>query len=222
MAVPGVPSMAQAQTEVSEPSGGAAVLAFSDLPDEVSVPKWRHASRLLPGVAAVLLPLPPPRFRFASPLTAPRSLPAHTHMAVHPWQVLALVASLGLTEARDVASFAATCKRCAAVVAGAPLRLGVRPSLGAAASPQEEQAVARASLHALCASWPGGQEERASLIAWSAGSQGFHRSLDVCTASQPGASVQSSCSPPSPALYSFPPPATCIPSRSCVCPCRHG
>lgn len=68
-------------------------------------------------------------------------------------QVLALVAGLGLTEAIDVASFAAASRRCTAICRAAPLRLGLpaRPS----ASPHEEQAIARAALQALCASWPG-------------------------------------------------------------------
>lgn len=79
--------------------------------------------------------------------------PAFTDL---PEEVLALTASLGLTEARDVASFAATSKRFAAVCKAAPLRLGL--AVRAAASPSEEQAQARAELHALCASWPGTAE----------------------------------------------------------------
>jgi hypothetical protein len=68
-------------------------------------------------------------------------------------QVLALTASLGLTEARDVACLAATNKRLAAVCKAAPLRLGV--PVQATGAPREEQAEARATLRALCASWPG-------------------------------------------------------------------
>ncbi|KAL4425708.1 hypothetical protein ABPG75_009724 [Micractinium tetrahymenae] len=68
-------------------------------------------------------------------------------------QVLALVVSVGLEEARDVASFAATSRRCLAIGRSAPLRLRLltRP----ADTAQEEQAAARRVLQALCAAWPG-------------------------------------------------------------------
>lgn len=68
-------------------------------------------------------------------------------------QVLALVASLGLTEPQDVASFAATSRRCLAVCRSAPLRLRVRTQ--PAATAREEQAAARHALQALIAAWPG-------------------------------------------------------------------
>lgn len=67
--------------------------------------------------------------------------------------MLALIASLGLTEPRDAASFAAVSSRCAAACRAAPLRLGVAVPPGAA--PHEEQAAARSALQALCASFPG-------------------------------------------------------------------
>ncbi len=68
-------------------------------------------------------------------------------------QVLALVASLGLTEPKHVASFAATSRRCLAVCRLAPLRLRVRSR--PAATAREEQAAARHALQALIAAWPG-------------------------------------------------------------------
>lgn len=68
-------------------------------------------------------------------------------------QVLALVVSLGLEEPRDVASFAATSRRCLAVCRLAPLRLAVRTP--PAATAREEQAAARRMLQALIASWSG-------------------------------------------------------------------
>jgi hypothetical protein len=73
-----------------------------------------------------------------------------------PDEVLALVASVGLTEAHDAASFAAASKRCTAVCRAAPLRLAVAVAPGA--SPQDEQAAARATLQQLCASFPGTAE----------------------------------------------------------------
>lgn len=70
-----------------------------------------------------------------------------------PDEVLALVVSLGLEEPRDVASFAATSRRCLAVCRLAPLRLAVRTP--PAATAREEQAAARRMLQALIASWSG-------------------------------------------------------------------
>lgn len=82
-------------------------------------------------------------------------LPGFTDL---PDEVLALVAALGLTEQRDVASFAATSKRCLAICRAAPLRLGVSSARAATPAAADEQAAARASLQALKAAWPGTAE----------------------------------------------------------------
>lgn len=130
---------AQVLVAASEDQAPAAA-SFSDLPDEVSrmVQRRREKCDLATAAAAAA--------RHASPDSRP------LHPTLCP-QVLALVASIGLTHTRDVASFTATSKRCAAVCRAAPLRLAVSAPPGA--SPREEQAAARAELHALCASFPG-------------------------------------------------------------------
>lgn len=83
------------------------------------------------------------------------------------------MASVGLTDTHDAASFAVASKRCSAVCRAAPLRLAVRTPLGA--SPHEEQAAARVTLQQLCASFPG--EARSSIQCFAACLLSLHRSL---------------------------------------------
>ena len=108
---------------------------------------WREAL-CASGTCHPPPPPPPP-----PPLLPLTPTPAQAPSLAPYLQVLALTASLGLTEARDVACLAATNKRLAAVCKAAPLRLGV--PVRATGAPREEQAEARATLRALCASWPG-------------------------------------------------------------------
>ena len=122
--------------------GSAPLTSFQDLPDEVSAKGASTGTARRPALSR--------RCR-RRPVAARR--PATFHLTPQNLQVLALVASVGLTDARDLASFAATSKRCAAICRAAPLRLGV--VLPAGAAPQEEQAAARATLQQLCASFPG-------------------------------------------------------------------
>ena len=115
---------AQVLVAASEDQAPAAA-SFSDLPDEVSQGQQRRREKCDLATAAAAAAAA----RHASPDSRP------LHPTLCP-QVLALVASIGLTHTRDVASFTATSKRCAAVCRAAPLRLAVSAPPGA--SPREE------------------------------------------------------------------------------------
>ena len=109
----------------------AAAPAFADLPEEVRL----QARRLVARGTLCQRHLPPAA---AAAAAAAAHANASSSSSLAPYlQVLALTASLGLTEARDVACLAATNKRLAAVCKAAPLRLGGPCVLPSAPAPPQ-------------------------------------------------------------------------------------